>query len=236
MAIPKNDALLVPYANNWNERIGPSPLTFALTQVQADALGEISAPYLAAVAMLDAQRGAGMRSKSQTLARDATRDAMLVTLRELYGIVQSSNAVSDADKTLLGVTPRSDTRRPTPPITVRPMTTIVGNTARTVKVGVFDPTSKSKRAKAPFAVSALVYSYVGETYPSDPTLWQLCGVATQYAFETTFADAVPSGATVWIMAAWLGSKGDTSPTSLPVSVTLQGGGANAQQSTLRLAA
>lgn len=237
MAIPDNDALLVPYVTNWNTQFNESPLPFGLTPQQAAQLLAASTPYIASATTLNAQRALGTRAKSQTDARNTARDAMLVVLRALYAAVQFNADVSDENKTLLGVTIRSDSRRPTPPITQRPTMADIVCVGRTVSASIYDPASKSKRAKAPSAVSALVYSFIGETYPSDPTLWQLCGIATKSTFETTFADGVPAGSTVWLCAAWVDRKGNTGNVSQPISTNLAGGGVSSTRATkLKIAA
>ena len=236
MAIPKNDPELVPYVTNWNTQFDDSPIPFGVSPQQAAALAAISGPYVASVATINAQRALGTRAKSQTEARNTARDAMLVVLRSLYAAVQFNPDVSDQNKTLLGVTIRSDSRQPTPPISQRPTMANATSVGRTVSVSLYDPSTKSKRAKAPNAVSALVYAFVGEQYPSDPTLWQLCGVATRSTFETTFADGVAPGSTVWFCAAWVDRKGNTGPASLPISTNLAGGGVGAATRKMKLAA
>ena len=114
MAIPTKDAELAPYATNWNTRIASGFATFALTSVQAAAFTAVYTPWNAAWNALVASRESGVRSESLTSDKNAARNAMLPVLRELYAIVQSSLAVSDGNKNLLGVKVRSAHGSPVP--------------------------------------------------------------------------------------------------------------------------
>jgi len=48
-------------------------------------------------------------------------------------------------------------------------------------------------------------------------------VTTRHTRELLFPNTVPSGATVWLSAQWVGSRGQTSVGSTPVAFTIQGG-------------
>lgn len=218
MAIPKTDPLLVPYVTNWDTRLADAPETYGLTEAQATALATASAPYLAAVTTLNNQRAIGTRAKSQTEARNQTRDAMLGVLRSLYALVQTSPSVTDANKTLLGVTIRSAPHPVPTPVDV-PVVAVEKVVERTVTVSVRGSTNKAKKPDG--AVSAYVYSYVGTAYPSDPSLWQFTGSATKPTYSFAFPDSVAPGAQVWVTAAWVNRKGEAGAPCAAVTTRLQ---------------
>ena len=236
VSIPLKDELLVPYMTNWNTRISTGYAVFGLTEEQAEHFTELFTPYQTIYAAMMSARGAGTRSKSQTIAKDLAKKNLLAFARQLYAFVQANTAVADNTKVLLGVEIRKSRPSPIPAPTQRPSMSIVSAIARTVTVNVYDPASKTKRGKLPTAVSASVYSYVGTTYPSDPTLWQYCGAATKPKFEIVFPDSVANGSQVWICAAWVTRRGDVGPVSVPVSTNVQGGGQQETPAGLKLAA
>ena len=235
MAVPTKDETLVPYSTNWANRITGGYATFGLTEDQANDYVPLQTAFLAAYNVMMNSREAGTRSRVQTINKDNAKAALLANLRKLYGVVQMSPAVSDGNKALLGVADRNPKPRPVPAPTVRPSMTIVRAFARTVVVSIFDPTSKSKRARLPSAASAFVYSYVGTTYPADPSLWQFCGAATKPTFDIVFSDATPSGSQVWVCCAWVTRRGDAGPSCVPISTNISGGGAG-ETATIKLAA
>ena len=235
MAVPTRDETLVPYSTNWAIRIASGFATFGLSEEQANDFVPLQAAYLAAYNLMKNSREAGTRSRVQTINKDNSKIALLANLRTLYGVVQMSPVVSDGNKVLLGVAERNPKPHPVPAPTVRPSMDLVRAFARTVVVSIYDPTSKSKRARLPSAASAFVYSYVGTTYPADPSLWQFCGSATKSTFDIVFPDTTPSGSQVWVCAAWVTRRGDAGPPCVPISTNISGGGAG-ETATIRLAA
>jgi len=223
MAIPLKDSLLVPFASNFSDRINTSPASFGLVIGQATALADLVGPYVDAVTALNLARADGTRSESLTTTRDTTKAALLSYARELYSFVQANTNVTDANKVLLGVHIRDTTPTPVPAPTVPPAMELVSVFARTVKVNIYDPTSSSHRSKVSGAVGAYVYTFTGEDYPTDPSLWQFQGSATKGNFDIVFPDTVANGAQVWICAAWVNRRGETGPVNSPIAAIVQGG-------------
>ena len=223
MSIPLKDSLLVPWSNNFDTRITASPITFGLTAAQASAYDALHDPFVAAYnAMMDA-RANGTRSESLTAATKSAKAALLEYARELYAFVAANNSVSQANKVLLGIHQRA-VPGPIPRPGVRPGMDILSVNGRTVGVHIHDSASSTKRGKPAGSVAAWVYSFVGAEYPSDPTLWSFEGSATKPKFEITFPSTVAGGTQIWVCAAWINSKQEAGPLSVPLTTTLQGGG------------
>ena len=227
MSIPKKDSLLVPYSTNVNTRIVASPGTFQLSAAQATAYTAVHAPYIAAVSAMMEAREAGNRQQSLTDTRNTTKKALLAYGRQLYTTIQSNPAVSDANKTLLGIHVRS-MPTPTPVPAHSPGLTIVSVDGRRVKARVFDTQVESKRGKPPGVSAAAVYTFVGALAPADPGQYEFQGLTTKTTMDIDFAPTVPTGSTVWISATWMNPRGQFGQASAPVSFTLQGGAARAR--------
>ena len=223
MSIPVKDSLLVPYSTNFNDRIVANPSTFQLLPAQATNYTALHDPYVAAYDAMMAARADGTRSKSLTNAKDNAKRSLLTYARQLYSFVQSNNSVSQANKILLGIHLRV-IPAPIPRPGVQPAVDVIGVIGRTVQLKIHDSASSLKRGKPAGATAAWVYSFVGENYPSDPTLWNFEGATTRPRFDILFPSTVAGGAQVWVCAAWINAKQEVGPTSVPITTNLPGGG------------
>lgn len=236
MAIPTTDQLLVAWSRSFDLQINAIPPIGGLSPAQALAYRPLHDNYAGAVEVLQNARSEGTRSKSLKLARDNAKKALLAYARTLYQLVQANPAVSDADKALLGVLVRTGGgNTPVPRPTVRPGVDLVSVVGRTIEVHIHDSATSGKRAKPAGALAAWVYCFVGEAYPTDASLWQFQGAATNGKLSFTLPDSVPGGAQVYVCAAWVNRKGEAGPVSVPISTNVQGGPVT-PATTLRMAA
>ena len=119
---------------------------------------------------------------------------------------------------------------------MQPAVDVIRVSGRTVSLNVHDSASSLKRGKPAGATAAWVYSFVGENYPSDPTLWNFEGATTRPKFDILFPSTVAGGAQVWVCAAWINAKQEAGPTSVPITTNLPGGGAISGDGTMKIAA
>jgi len=227
MAIPTKDALLVPWANNFSARINASGNPYSVSAVRASEMTARTMAFDEAYGVLMTNRADGTKAESQTANKDAKKAALLEMARELYAFIAANTSISEADKILAGVHARSDKNSVISAPTARPTMDVVGVVTRRVRVSIHGSTTTI--AKPAGSIFAFVYTFVGETYPSDPTLWQFKGAATKSAYNIDFHDSVVSGAQIWVCAAWVNRRGETGPVSVPVTTHIQGGGANSAQ-------
>lgn len=167
--------------------------------------------------------------------KDAKKRELDAMARELVRIIQAYPPLTDDQRRELKITVRKS-RTPVPAPTARPMVEVASVVVRTVTVNVYDPTSATKRNKPAGSVGAKLYTFVGANYPSDPGLWDYQGDFTKSKCEITFADSVPSGAQVWVCAAWYNRKGETGQPSVPITTNIQGGGASEDTPGMKIAA
>ena len=212
--------------------IGTTPTNYGLTAEQGTAYASANLIFADAyqIAIEPATRTSGVIA-----AKNAAKASLLALARELAGIIKAYPPITAQNLIDLGLHVPKE-RTPTPPPDVRPGMDVVSVVGRTVTVHVHDSASSVKRAKPAGAAAGWVYCFVGETYPSDPSYWIFQGAATKGKFAFTLSDTVPSGATVWICAAWANRKGETGPVSVPISTNIQGGGTNPATAGLKIAA
>lgn len=219
MAIPTKPSLLAAYSTNFNTRIVASPSTFNLTVLQATTYTGLHDPYIAAY---EAAAAMGARSRSLIAARNTARTALLAYARQLYGFVQSSGSVSNANKELLGVRVRSmPTPQPVPAFA--PALDIVSVNGRTVRIRLHDSQNAGRRGKPPGCAGAAVFSFVGAEAPDDPALYTFQGNTTQPKFDVTFPNSVAPGTLVWLTAMWFNERALSGPACTPISTNTQFG-------------
>ncbi len=236
MSIPTKDSLLVPYSANFATRINASPATFGLNETQTETFSLRQSAFVTAYNAMMSARADGTRSESLTAVKNAAKAALVTIARELYGLVQSNTSVTDANKILLGVKVRSGSVTPVPPPTVQPGMALVSVVGHKVTVSVFDSAAVPKVRRPSGVKGSFVYSYVGASYPSDPTTWQFHGLFPRNRVEVDFPDSTPAGSQVWICATWVGTRGETGPVSVPITTYLQYSGTAGGEPGLKIAA
>lgn len=235
MGIPKKDAERVVYSTNFDTQLSSSPETYNVSVPAAAAFTTIRKAYTNAVAALDESRATGVRSTQLTSARNSAWEQLYPLMGSYYVAIQSSISISDEAKLAIGVTPRKQPTRHGRP-NVRPGMDVISVVDRQVLLNIHDSASLTKRARPVGTVQAFVYYFVGTSYPSDPALWSFGGAATTNKFSLYLPTSVPAGAQVWVCAAWTNKAGEAGPTSLPISVNIQGGGSIVENPAMKLAA
>ena len=220
--LPRNDAALLAWMLNFSNRISTAPTVYGLTAALASSFEEKYAAYQSAQ---NTATDPGTRTSPAIRNRDVLREAAKVMARQLAKLVEGTASVTDAQKLELGLTVRKKPT-PIPAPASRTGVDLVGTRSNRVDIHIHDSASPSKTGKPAGAVAAWVYTYVGETYPSDPALWMFQGAATRGKYTVEFDASVPAGTQVWICAAWVNAKQETGPASLPVTTFLQYAGSN----------
>ena len=66
----------------------------------------------------------------------------------------------------------------------------------------------TRRGKPPGTRGANVYSFVGPSYPADPSGWRYEGATTKNKLDVLFPDSAAGGTQVWICATWFNATRD----------------------------
>ena len=134
--------------------------------------------------------------------------------------------VTDEQRQALGLKIRDRHPTPIPIPDTTPKIDIVKVIGRFVQLRIYDQ-STPKKTRNPDARGANVWSYVGETPPTDINLWTLKGQPTRTHFDVEFSSDVPPGSKVWFTAAWYNPRGELGMLVQPVSTYTQFGGLDA---------
>jgi len=230
--LPSSDAQLLAWSSNFNTLINAKSANFGISQAQAQAY---TAKHTAFATAYQTAYDPNTRTPPNITIKDEAKNQLDAMARELVRIIQSFPTLTDDQRRELKITVRKS-RTPQPPPTERPAVNIVSVTGRTVTIRIRDTAESSKRGKPAGVLGASVYSYVGTTYPTDPTAWSFDGTTTKTTHAIVFADSVANGAQIWVCATWFNRKTETGPISIPVTTNVQGGLGVSVQPALKMAA
>jgi hypothetical protein len=221
--VPRNfyfgtDADIVAGSALFASMISASPGSFGLSIEMAESFQELNATlqsaFVAATNPLT-RTPVAVQSKNLAIANMRARAILLAK------IVYATETVGDGQLISLGLLPRP-TRQPRAVPATAPTVRIMSVTGRWVKLRVRE--ADSTRRGLPFgAIGCNVYTFVGPQAPTDPRDYHFAKMTTRAITDIVFPNDVPSGATVWVSAAWVNKRGKTSTGSVPMSFTLQGG-------------
>lgn len=227
MAVPTRDSLLIPWGSNFDVKVTLSPPTYSLVAAQATAFHAAYTPYVTAYNAMMSARAAGTQSKVLTSTTASAKLTLLKIARELYAIVQSSNAVSPANKEDVGVVVRKVHPTPIPVPGEAPGIAVIATVGNTVKIRLFDVTDPTRRRRPPGTDGASVFSFVGAAAPTEESGWNFEGNSGVSDVSITFPSGTPAGAKVWFTAAWFNGRKQRGPAASPVGTNMPGGAAMA---------
>lgn len=214
--IPTQDALLVPWADNFRDLIVANPALFGLQPADGAAITSVVNDYDAAYAIAV---NPSTRTPSTIAAKDSAKGAMIPILRLYAQTIKLNQGVSNENKIALGIHVNDALPSPVPPPTSLPLMTITGarHLYQEIKIQATEtPTSKAKPAGS---VGAVIFTYIGITAGVDPStgLFNVINTKTPASLQFQPAD-VGKIATSW--ARWFNRKGELGPWSLPISQTV----------------
>jgi hypothetical protein len=217
--IPVKNAALLSWSLNFSTLITAAPATYGLTTGDATA---IAAQYTALAAAYALITSPSTKTATTVSAYNTEKIIALSIFRPYAQTVSLNAGVSSANKTALGVNPRTSVPLPiTAPTTNPVLTTISTSTAGTIlryRDSVASPSVKSK----PYGVIAVqLFGMTSATAVTDPTT--LPYIANQTKSPWTTALGSPSaGKTAYFAARYITRKGLTGPWSPIVNCIVAG--------------
>lgn len=151
-----------------------------------------------------------------TLRKDTVRLA-----RQIVNIVQDAPTTTDTMRRQIEVTVRDTSPTPIGPPTTAPFIEVRNVTGWTVK-GRLKPTQGEGRGKPAGVKGATMLYFIGDTFPSDPSLWTTALVTTRTTFNLQFPASAGPGAMVWLTAYWSNPRLESGPAAPPINTRLQG--------------
>lgn len=181
--IPSTDAGFGSWLANFSTLITAAPATYGLVSGDATVIAGQNTAYQAALALATDP----VTRTSVTVAdKDAAKSSALFVVRPFAVQISRNPAVSNMDKTAVGVTVVKTVPTPIPAPTALPLNSLVSavpltSTIKTVSADT--PTSKAK----PFgSISVQVFMSVGTVAATDPEQLKFFGAVTKIPFPVTF--------------------------------------------------
>ncbi|HVT89962.1 MAG TPA: hypothetical protein VHD56_14000 [Tepidisphaeraceae bacterium] len=106
--LPSREAELVTWINTFQPLISATPTAYGLSSGQATTYSGYATAFLDAYALANAD---ATRSPANIVAKDAAKKTVVDNTRLLARIIQATPAVTDAQKTALGLTVRAANRQ-----------------------------------------------------------------------------------------------------------------------------
>ena len=216
--LPGKDDALLAWAEQFGVLIQASPTTYGLVAADATAFGVVKTSFADAMAA----NAPGVRSQATVAAKNGAKAALKTSARFLADRIQGTASVTDAQKLELGLTVRAQPQ-PIPAPSVSPDMDLISMIANVARIRIHDAATASRR-KPSGCVSANVFSYVGESAPTDPAAWKFEGGTTRSIFDVTFDAELAPGTKCWITCQWLSRKMLAGPAAQPISTVIQFGG------------
>jgi hypothetical protein len=202
--VPSKNGDLLTWALGYSSHITATPTDYGLVAGDATTLAGLVTTFQTSLA---ASTNGATRGKATVLATKTARKNLVAFIRRTARIVQACLTVTDEMRQDLGITIPKE-RAPIPPPAFVPSIDIKSVSGRNVTVRVHQD-GALKRGLPDGVKSILLYSFVGETPPSDPAGWTFQGITTRGTVIVAFDASVPAGSRVWFTASYANERGQT---------------------------
>ena len=201
--IPNKDADFGPWLINLATLATASPATYGLVSGQAAAITAQSDAWQAAYTMAT---DPSTRTPASVANKDAVRAAAEATVRPICVTVSLNPAVTNENKTALGVTVKKTVPTPVPPPTTRPGMNIVGLTPGVVSLNYIDVDLPNGKSKPPGTIGLEIWGSVGTEFATDPAQASYLGSLTKSPNRLVFG-AGDAGKKLSLWGRWVTRSG-----------------------------
>lgn len=169
--IPGPDEDFNAWLLNFSTLLTASPATYGLTAPDAVLVANEQVAFAAA---LTAATDPGTRTPVTVAAKDAARASAEFVCRPYAVRISQNPAVTNGDKTAIGVTVRSNTPTPIPAPVIAPVIALLSATPLVQQLQI-TPTGASNKAKPAGAIAIEIARTVGEVSATDPAQLSIIG-------------------------------------------------------------
>ena len=220
--LPTRESQLVTWSNNFNALVQLNAVSYGLSIPQSMTLDGYHSIFVTAY---QTANDPATRSPSAIIAKKTAMANLVSYIRQLARILQANPALTNQQKSDLGLTVRDADPTPINPPADAPMLDVVSVVGRMVKIRLHDAANPTRRGRPDGVIGASVYSFVGATPPAELSAWAFVGNTSRTGHDVQFDAQVPAGAVVWLCACWFNAKSQSGPACAPISTNLPGGGA-----------
>ena len=211
------DRQLLADLRAFNNEAATAPTTYGLTAAKATALTGLLDKFEASLDALDLLRN---QETAKQTEKDQDRKDVVAEARNQFNVIQSDNAVTNQQRSKVGLDIRDTTRTPSPSPSSAPFALIdFGKLKHTINFR--DAATPNSAAKPKGMLGAEIWRFIGTAPPSAESDYQFVALdtATPYTSYFTMADA---GKTVYYLLRWQSKNGDKGEWSEVVQATING--------------
>lgn len=216
--LPRSDLGLQQWSATFLAGIQPAPIPLGLTAALVTAYQGYHNTYSTALAACDP----AIRTKAATASKNQARANLKLDAKLLANIIEGQAGVTDAQKIALGLNVRAHPS-PTPIPSDPPVIEVIKVTGWSVEARLHDVSTGKKRGKPNGVIGASLFSFTGESAPTDIAGWKFEGNTGKTLVTINFPSTLAAGTKVWISAFWFNGAKKSGPACPPVSTNLQGG-------------
>jgi hypothetical protein len=214
--LPRGDGQLLGWARNFRDKIVASAQAYGLDPQQAAHFS----------ARVDAfAKAPSTRTRSATVRKDESRDAMKEDARRLAAIVRAHPGVTGGQRIDLGLGVREQRRRRAGRPRAIPSLGIQSAMGYTIRVRVQNRESGKRGGRASGLSGAAIFSYTGAQPAARLAQWSLRGFCTRGRLDIRLESDTPPGTRIWLTACWLSNALRRGPACTPLCTNLPGGAA-----------
>jgi hypothetical protein len=218
--IPAKDADLNNWFLNFSTLITASPSTYGLLSSDATSIAAAVASWSSAYALVTSS---STKTAATVSAKNTAKVTSLMICRPYAQTVSLNAGVSSANKTALGVNPRTSTPSPITPPESNPILNVQSASNLSLIVRYRDSAaSPSVKAKPYGVTSCRISGIVSSTPVSDPTVLLLIAQATKSPLTITRGSA-DGGKQLYLAGQWVTRTGGVSPWSPIINFTVPAG-------------
>lgn len=218
---PQRESDLVNWFTGFKARIEGNPGAYGLKPDEADDFIAAADAFTAAYAVANSSE---TRTKANVAAKNTAKKAAIAQARKTVAICQAWPQMTDAKRELLKITVRDSDPTPVAVPGSAPVIEVQSVSGYTIKLRLKSAEGDG-RAKPEGVTGATLFSYVGDTAPSDLGAWKFEGsVTTTTGLEVVLPGTVAAGSQVFLTAFWFNRRSESGPATMPVSTYIQGGG------------
>jgi hypothetical protein len=218
--IKRRDEDLQAQAATFSQVIGDDPEAYGASPQDAAELGDLQASF---VEHLQLVSQAATNSTLAHVVKAKVRESLVEAMRRMARGIRAKPGMTREQLVAVGLRPAEPRRQRVNGPTAEPQVYIVGVNHRTVTVRLSDPEHPSRTARPRDVVAAAVFGHVGEEPPVATKDWTSFGTRSRTTFTVKFSGpGVPSGAKVWITAAWIGTRQEQGPGATPAHTHVYG--------------
>lgn len=214
--IPSSDGDFNAWLQNFVSYISSNTSALGLSAADltpvADAASDWNTKYAANISAQSA-------AQSARQAKDDSRNTTEKAVRPLVGRLQSSTAVSDAQRLSLGITVRSTTRTAVGAPQSKPIVQVDTSQRLRHTISFVDELTPTSRAKPDGVQGCEIRIKIGDPAPAGPEDFKYLATDTRSPYTVEF-DAADAGKTAYYVLRWVSTRGETGPWSQTVSATI----------------